>query len=89
MLAKGKLVVTYDDGHAVSAPVGSYDTNDYGIFDLGGNVDDPTPEEVVDSSGARTGDIDLPPAGRDLLAGNPALRWLHPRPSVGRVADAW
>jgi formylglycine-generating enzyme required for sulfatase activity len=31
-------LVTYSDGHAVSAPVGSYTANSYGIFDLGGNV---------------------------------------------------
>jgi formylglycine-generating enzyme required for sulfatase activity len=33
-----RTLVTYDDGHAVSAPVGSYDPNSYGIYDLGGNV---------------------------------------------------
>jgi formylglycine-generating enzyme required for sulfatase activity len=33
-----RTLVTYDDGHAVSAPVASYDANSYGIFDLGGNV---------------------------------------------------
>jgi formylglycine-generating enzyme required for sulfatase activity len=32
------VMVTYDDGYKVSAPVGSYDANSYGIFDLGGNV---------------------------------------------------
>ena len=32
------VMVTYDDGYKVSAPVGSYDANGSGIFDLGGNV---------------------------------------------------
>jgi len=31
-------LVTYNDGEAVSAAVGSYPANAYGIFDLGGNV---------------------------------------------------
>jgi formylglycine-generating enzyme required for sulfatase activity len=32
------VLVTYDDGHPVSAPVASYDPNVNGIYDLGGNV---------------------------------------------------
>ena len=32
------VLVTYDDGYAVSGPVASFPANAYGIFDLGGNV---------------------------------------------------
>jgi formylglycine-generating enzyme required for sulfatase activity len=32
------VLVTYDDGHAASAPVASYEPNGHGIYDLGGNV---------------------------------------------------
>ena len=31
-------LVTYDDGHPVTAPVGTYPANSSGFFDLGGNV---------------------------------------------------
>jgi formylglycine-generating enzyme required for sulfatase activity len=34
----GRVLNNYDDGHVVSAPVGSYPPNQHGLFDMGGNV---------------------------------------------------
>jgi formylglycine-generating enzyme required for sulfatase activity len=34
----GKIIGNYNDGHMVSAPIGSYPPNHRGLFDIGGNV---------------------------------------------------
>lgn len=34
----GRVIFNYNDNHTVSAPIGTFDPNDKGIYDLGGNV---------------------------------------------------
>lgn len=63
-------LVTYTDGHAVSAPVGSFTANDVGLYDMGGNVAEwvqdfydpnevPGEDVLVDPLGPETGRLNV------------------------------
>ncbi len=57
-----RVIVNYDDGYVVSAPVGSFPPNGKGLFDLGGNV----AEWVNDFYGVEVsagGKVELDPMG--------------------------
>jgi len=60
----GRIIFGYNDNHIASAPVGTYATNDLGIYDLSGNVAEwindfyeiPSAEAVVDPLGPDSGE---------------------------------
>lgn len=60
----GRIIYNYNDNFIVSSPVGSFDPNDRGIYDIGGNIAEwvhdyyeiPTINSTVDELGPSTGD---------------------------------
>ena len=60
----GEVMFDYDDGYFATAPVASFQTNQYGIFDMAGNVS----EWVHDYYGAvgRVGGPEIDPKGPEL-----------------------
>lgn len=77
----------YDDGQRVSAPVGSYDPNPLGIYDLGGNVQEWTTDRysiyVTDASSSFTDPVG-PEAGEAWVVRGSS--WLTGRTPELRVA---
>ncbi len=73
----GRTINNYDDGFAVTAPVGSFDQNPRGLYDMGGNVAEWTNDyyAVTASSGVIEQDPTGPSSGENRVIRGSS--WAH------------
>ena len=70
----GRIIFGYNDNHVVAAPVGTFDANSKGIFDLGGNVAEWVHDFYQHPVTADTGPLGPPEGEYHVIRGS---SWMH------------
>lgn len=75
-----RIIPGYEDGFPRTAPVGSFESNEYGLFDIGGNVQEWVAEDISSSTDSPLGVV-RGGGWNSYLEENLLIGWRNPVPS--------
>jgi eukaryotic-like serine/threonine-protein kinase len=76
-----RVIPSYEDGFPRTAPVGSFEPNEYGLFDIGGNVQEWVAEDISSSTDSPLGVV-RGGGWNSYIEENLLIGWRNPVPSA-------